>query len=294
MDCWKSSSELKSYVISNLRKLGIKPSQNKGQNFLINSNIIKYQIDKAEISSKDNVLEIGAGLGNLTKCIIAKAKKTFVIELDNRLVRFLRDEFSSFSNFEIISGDAVKVDFPSFNKCVSNLPYQISSPITFKLLEHQFENAILMYQREFAQRIFADPGTSDYSRLSVMINLKADCEYLKTIKPSSFLPPPKVHSSLVLVRRKGIIQPIYESNFNDFVTLLFSNKKKIVRSVLLNNLKRKLKSNDKLKEINIEPILYSERRIFTLTKDELINLYNNLRTKIGEDLWLDIISLNTN
>ena len=165
MDCWKSSSELRSYVITNLNQLNIKPSQQKGQNFLINSDVIKFQLAQANISSNDIVLEIGGGLGNLTRCIVNNVKKTYVIEADKKLAQFLQDTYSSTSNIEVIIGDAVKVDFPSFTKCISNLPYQISSPITFKLLRHPFEMAILMYQKEFAQRFFAVPGSSDYSRL---------------------------------------------------------------------------------------------------------------------------------
>jgi 16S rRNA (adenine1518-N6/adenine1519-N6)-dimethyltransferase len=251
-------------------------------------------VAQSNISSKDTILEIGGGLGSLTHCIVNKVKKMYVIEADRILAKFLEDTYNSVSNFEVITGDAVKIDFPTFTKCISNLPYQISSPITFKLLRHKFDLAILMYQKEFAQRFFAKPGSRDYSRLSVMINLKAKCKYLKTIKPSSFLPAPKIQSSLVTIQRKNEKLVEDETGFSQFVTLLFSHKKKIVRSVLSNTLKRKAKqSNIKIK-IALEPDKYNERRIFTLSLEELIYLYNNLKMKIGEDLWSDIISQNTN
>ncbi|MBY9001113.1 MAG: ribosomal RNA small subunit methyltransferase A [Candidatus Heimdallarchaeota archaeon] len=293
MDCWKSSSELKSYIITSLNQLGIKPSQQKGQNFLINSDIIKFQVAQANISTNDVILEIGGGLGNLTRCMVNNVKKMYVIEADRRLAQFLQDTYSSTSNIEIILGDAVKVDFPLFTKCISNLPYQISSPITFKLLNHSFELAILMYQKEFAQRFFAEPGSHDYSRLSVMMNLRARCKYLKTIKASSFLPPPKIQSSIVSVQKKTETLIEDEIGFSKFVTLLFSHKKKIVRSVLSNVLRRKAKQFTIPINLKIEPDRFTERRIFTLSLDELIDLYNNLKTKIGENLWLDIISQNT-
>ncbi|MHA1419812.1 MAG: 16S rRNA (adenine(1518)-N(6)/adenine(1519)-N(6))-dimethyltransferase RsmA [Candidatus Heimdallarchaeaceae archaeon] len=294
MDCWKSSSELRSFVINSLNQLNIRPSQKKGQNFLVNSNIINFQVAQADISPNDVILEIGGGLGNLTRCIVNKAKKTYVIEADRILAKFLDDTYSSASNFEVITGDAVKVDFPIFTKCISNLPYQISSPITFKLLRHKFDLAVLMYQKEFAQRFFAESGSRDYSRLSVMINLKAKCKYLKTIKASSFLPPPKIQSSIVAIQKKNEKLVEDETGFSQFVTLLFSHKKKIVRSVLSSTLKRKIKQLKIITNIALEPDKYNERRIFTLSLEELIYLYNNIRMKIGEDLWSDIIFQNTN
>lgn len=292
MDCWKSSSELKSYVISSLNKLGIRPSRYMGQNFLINPHIINFQIEKADIGPKDIVLEIGGGLGNLTKCIVEKAKKTYVIEMDKKISKFLEERYSSFANFEVITGDAVRIDFPNFTKCVSNLPYQISSPITFKILNYDFDLAILMYQKEFAQRFFAKPNEKDYSRLSVMINLKAECEYLKTVKASSFLPAPKVQSSIISMKRKTSFAISEDAQFGEFVTLLFSHKKKIVRSVLLNTLKRRKKESERISDVKIEPVLYGERRIFTLSLEELIKLYSELKEKVGESTWSDIISQN--
>ena len=104
----------------------------------------------AELKSEDVVLEIGAGIGNLTERLARKAKKVIAIELDPALVNILHDRFDNVGNIEIIAGDALKVDFPEFDKVVSNLPYSISSEITFKLLRHKFKLGILMYQYEFA------------------------------------------------------------------------------------------------------------------------------------------------
>ena len=272
MDCWKSSSELKSYIRNSLNQLNIKPFKQKGQNFLVNSSIINFQVAQANVSSKDIILEIGGGLGSLTRCIVNKVKKVYVIEADRILAKFLDDTYGSASNLEVITGDAVKVEFPIFNKCISNLPYQISSPITFKLLRHKFDLAVLMYQKEFAQRFFAEPGSKDYSRLSVMINLKAKCKYLKTIKASSFLPPPKIQSSLVAIQKNSEKLVEDETSFSQFVTLLFSHKKKIVRSVLSNTLKRKVKQSEITAKITLKPDKYNERRIFTLSLEELIYL----------------------
>lgn len=291
MECWKTSSELRKYVFDSLKEMGTKPNYHKGQNFLIDANIIEFQIKKSNIVSSDIILEIGGGLGNLTKCLANKAKRVYVIESDNRFVRFLSNKFNSSSNVEIIQGDAVKIDFPSFTKCVSNLPYQISSPITFKLLENKFELAVLMYQKEFAQRFFAQVGSKDYSRLTVMINLKSECEYLRTVKPASFHPSPKIDSAIILMKRRdgGIARK--DTDFGTFVTLLFSHKKKILRSIITNLLKNK--GNSEFRNTIMEGIPYLERRIFTLSLEELTNLHKIIRDKMGEDLWSDIIFPNT-
>ncbi len=292
MVCWNSSSELKHYVFESLKKLGIKPSHQKGQNFLIDASIIHFQIDKAQISASDIILEIGSGLGNLTLCLAKLAKKVYAIEADRTLAKFLEDTTESYTNIEIITGDAVKTDLPNFNKCVSNLPYQISSPITFKLLEHSFDLAVLMFQKEFAQRLFAKPGTKDYSRITVMSNLKATCEHLKTVKPKSYYPQPQIHSSIVSIQKKKESLVKNHDDFRLLITLLFSNKKKIVRSVLSNQLKRKAKLNIYPKIDILDSLPYAERRIVTLSLEELVQLYEITKTKIGEDMWSDIISLN--
>ncbi|MCG3215257.1 MAG: ribosomal RNA small subunit methyltransferase A [Candidatus Heimdallarchaeota archaeon] len=293
MACWNNSSELKKHVLSSLNRIGTKPSYRKGQNFLINASIIHYQINEANIQPSDTILEIGSGLGNLTFCLAKLAKKVYAIEADRILADFLNETAQSYSNIEVITGDAVKIKFPKFNKCVSNLPYQISSPITFKLLNHSFDLAILMYQKEFAQRLFAAPGTSNYSRITVMMNLKASCKYLKTVKPSSYYPPPKVYSSIVSICKKDETLVQNHKDFGLLVTLLFTNKKKIVRNVFANLLKRKAKQKLYPNSDILESLPYAERRIFTLTLEELAYLFQKIRNGIGEKMWSDIISLNT-
>jgi len=293
MDCWNSSSVIKKHVFDSLKKMNMTPSRRMGQNFLVDYHIIHYQVKQAEIKKGDIVLEIGGGIGNLSKCLAEDAKKLYIVEADRRMVGFLQEFMSSYSNTEILHGDAVKIELPKFTKCISNLPYQISSPITFKLLEHDFELAILMYQREFAQRFFASPGTRDYSRISVMMNLKANCTYLKTVKPSSFFPSPKIFSSIVSITKKKNTYKFDHDDFGRFITLLFTQKKKTVRSVLVNLIKRKSKQNVQLDQEVLKELPYLERRIFSLTIDELAKMYSNLKAKLGEELWLNMISLNT-
>jgi len=289
MDCWNSSSELRMHVIESLKNLELSPSKRRGQNFLVNLKTILFQVDQADINTKDIVLEIGGGMGNLSRCLAEKAKKLYVVETDKCLVKFLNDFMGSFSNVEVLHGDAVKIELPKFTKCVSNLPYQISSPITFRLLETNFDLAVLMYQKEFADRFFAKPNTKDYSRLTVMINLKANCKYLKTVKPNSFYPPPKVHSSIVAIEKKEKYELKDSKEFKYYVTLLFNHKKKTVRTVILNLFKAKVKQNIQINRKNIDSLPLLERRIFSLTLDELMQFYTELKEYVGEEVWSDII-----
>jgi 16S rRNA (adenine1518-N6/adenine1519-N6)-dimethyltransferase len=292
MDCWTSSFELRKHVLDSLKELNLAPSKQRGQNFLVDSNIINFQINHANIQSKDVVLEIGGGIGNLSKCLASKAKKLIIIEQDKRLVSFLASFLNEFSNVEIIQGDAVKVEFPRFDKCVSNLPYQISSPITFKILEHSFDLAVLMYQKEFANRFFAEPGTKDYSRISVMINLKANCKNLKTVKPGSFYPQPKIYSSIVSITKKEKTLVDDYNNFSAFVRALFSHKKKTIRTILLNIIKRMEKQNVAVERTILDTLQFIDRRVFTMSIEELVQLYNHIRERIGDVLWSDTISPN--
>ena len=135
-----------------LRKYNIKGGT-FDQHFLVDAGYLDRIVAAAELNSEDIVLEIGAGVGNLTERLARKAKKVIAIELDPALVNVLHDRFDNVGNIEIIVGDALKIDFPEFDKVVSNLPYSISSEITFKLLRHKFKLGILMYQYEFALRM---------------------------------------------------------------------------------------------------------------------------------------------
>ena len=179
--------------------------KNLGQNFLVDENIAELEVKKADIKKNDIVLEIGPGKGILTKILAKKAKKVIAIELDENLINNLRKTLPE--NVDLIHDDALKVDFETlskFNKIVSNLPFKISSPITFKLLDYDFELAILIYQKEFAERLIASLGSKNYSRLSVGLYYKSKCEIIRTIPRTCFRPQPKVDSSMVrIVPRKS-------------------------------------------------------------------------------------------
>jgi 16S rRNA (adenine1518-N6/adenine1519-N6)-dimethyltransferase len=174
-------------------------NKNLGQNYLIDDLKRKKIINFGNLNFDDVVLEIGPGIGALTLEIAKKVKKIIAIEQDIAISKILKDRLKkeSIKNVEIINKDALKIDFPYFNKIISNLPYQISSPITFKFLEYDFDLAILMYQKEFADRMLAKVGNKNYSRLSAMLYFKGNVEFLDNVSPESFIPKPKIISSII-------------------------------------------------------------------------------------------------
>ncbi|WP_414470081.1 16S rRNA (adenine(1518)-N(6)/adenine(1519)-N(6))-dimethyltransferase RsmA [Methanobacterium sp. ACI-7] len=217
-----------------LKENNIRLDKRKGQNYLIDSNILKKIIDFAQLSLDDTVLEIGAGIGTLTIPLSKKAGKVIAIEQDAKIAEVLKKRLLELeiSNVEVLTADATKIEFPKFNKVVSNLPYKISSPITFRILEYDFDFAVLMYQLEFAERMVAEPGNSNYSRLSLMMHFCADVEMLFGVSKHCFFPPPKISSAVIKLIPK-------ESKIDEFFIktsrALFQHKKKKVRNSLLNS-----------------------------------------------------------
>jgi 16S rRNA (adenine1518-N6/adenine1519-N6)-dimethyltransferase len=201
----------------------------RGQHFLISDQIIERIIGYANIQSTDTVLEIGGGTGNLTRKIAPRCLNLLVIEADWRLAEQLRQ----IPGASVLYGDALRIPFPPFDKTVSNLPYQISSEVTFKLLAHPFVCGVLMYQKEFAERMMAAPGTKDYSRLTVCLKYKAQAEILEHVPNTAFTPRPRVTSTLVkLVPVKPRFDVRDEAFFHDFVRALFTQRRKRLKAAL--------------------------------------------------------------
>lgn len=218
-----------------LKMNGIKLDKRKGQNYLVNEDVLSRIIHNAELSKRDSVLEIGAGIGTLTIPLSESAGKVVAVEQDKKVAYVLekRLEEMGLSNVEVIVDDATKIDLPSTNKVVSNLPYQISSPITFKILENPFEMAVLMYQKEFAERMVASPGDRNYSRLSVMMYLYSEVEMLFEVSKNDFFPKPKVSSAVIKLKPK--IDQFIDPFFVDVTRALFQHKKKKIRNALMDS-----------------------------------------------------------
>lgn len=215
-----------------MKQLGLKPSKKLAQHFLVDGEIAARQVEAAKISSRDTVLEIGPGLGVLTEEIVKKAKRTVLIEKDPAFRGYLAGRFSSY-DVEVIHGDALDVDYPRFHKVVSNLPFNISSPLTFKLLEQDFVSGVLMYQKEYAERMVADVGEPNYSRLSVMVSVKAEVANLFSVHRSRFFPPPKVDAAVVsLIPRKPSFEIKHQEIYEMVVRELFNYRRKTIKNAL--------------------------------------------------------------
>lgn len=218
-------------TLATLRRYGIRPSKRAGQHHVVDLTVLDKMVDHAHLSREDVVLEIGAGIGNLTRLIAQRAGKVISIERDMGLIRILHGQMRGLANVQIVHGDALRIELPKFNKVVANLPYGISSDITFRLLEHKFELAVLMYQQEFAERLVAKPGSSDYSRLTVNAYYRAHVELLGEVPPEAFVPQPKVTSAIVRLRpREPPFKVSDERIFFDVVRALFQHRRQRVRN----------------------------------------------------------------
>ena len=220
-----------SEIVETLTRLGVSPTKGMGQNFLIDDRVATRQIEFAQLTKEDVVLEVGPGLGVLTHQLAARAGKVVAIEMDKRLASYLRTTLPE--NVELVEGDALEVEFPKFDKFVSNLPYSISSPIIFKLLDHEFQRAVVMLQKEFADRMVAKPDTDDYSRLTVNVYYRAECRLLERVPRSRFWPAPKVDSAVVeLIPRPPPFVVDDERLFLKLVDVLFQSRRKKIGTVL--------------------------------------------------------------
>ena len=201
-----------------------------GQHFLIDDQVIERILGYADVRPTETILEIGGGTGNLTRKLARKCRKLTVIEADWRLAERLR----TIPGVEVLHGDALRLDFPPFDKTVSNLPYQISSQVTFKLLEHSFVCGVLMYQKEFAERMVAVPGTKNYSRLTVCLSYKSQVEVLEYVPRTAFMPRPRVDSAIVkLIPVKPQFDVLDDVFFHSFIRALFTQRRKRLKAALV-------------------------------------------------------------
>ena len=210
--------------------------KSKGQHLLKNPMILNEIITKSGIKPTDTVLEIGPGTGNLTMLLLEAARKVIAIELDPRMVAQLlkRVGVSEYQNkLQLIQGDVLKQQLPPFDLCVANIPYQISSPIVFKLLTHKplFKCAVLLIQREFAMRLVAKPNSEFYCRLSVNVQLLAKVEHIMKVSKKNFCPPPKVESSVVRIEPKNPLPDINYLEWDGLLRICFGRKNKTLGAI---------------------------------------------------------------
>ncbi len=257
-----------------LETLGKRPTKRLGQNFMLNDHVLREMVRHADVKPGDRVLEIGPGIGNLTDELVRAGAEVVAVEMDDAFVRFIGRRFGD--RVRVVHADAVKAFLPAFDKVVSNLPYQISSPITFKLLDAGFKVAVLMVQKEFAERMVAKAGTADYGRLSVGVYFRAQCEIVMGIPRHFFWPQPKVDSCVVrLVPRPPPFDVLDADAFRRVTQAVFSHRRKmisnsLVRDPAVSDLVRGVDS-DKLRSLP-----YADRRPEELTPEQIGELTDAL------------------
>ncbi|MEM2619115.1 MAG: 16S rRNA (adenine(1518)-N(6)/adenine(1519)-N(6))-dimethyltransferase RsmA [Candidatus Hadarchaeales archaeon] len=263
-------------VLKLLQRRGIRPSKRAGQHFLVVEDVLRRMVEYAELSPQDTVLEIGAGIGNLTTLLAERAGKVLALEKDRRLLPVLRERLSGYDNVELMNVDFLKAELPPFNKVVSNLPFQISSKATFKLLGMKFELAVLTYQREFARRLVASPGSEDYGRLTVAVGMRAEVELMEEVSPACFFPPPKVSSAIVRLRpRPPPLSPKNWETFDGVLRALFQHRRQKVRNALFHSLSKLWPGTSKREARSLLARIPSElleKRVLDLKPEEIVRL----------------------
>ena len=194
-----------------MKKYNIRANKSLGQNFLINSEVVENIVNSSEINKEDMVIEVGPGLGTLTKYLLEKAGKVLCIELDPKMIKILNDRFSEYDNFEIINADVLKVNLNEVIdenkkngkiknvKVVANLPYYITTPIIMKLLEERLdiESITVMIQKEVADRLIEIPGGKNTGAITHTVYYYCESEKIMEVPNSSFIPEPEVTSEVI-------------------------------------------------------------------------------------------------
>lgn len=287
----ENSQSLSKITKGILNQHGIKLNKNLGQNYLIDKNKRDQIINFGNIGKKDVVLEIGTGIGTLTIELAKKAKRVIAIEQDEKICEILTQRLKDekIDNVDLINDDALNVEFPKFNKIVSNLPYQISSPITFKFLNYDFDLAILMYQKEFAERMNGKIGTKNYSRLSCMLYFKCDVDKLTEVSQESFIPKPQIDSTVVrLTPKENKISDADFKIYSKFTKALFQHRNKKIKNALIDSrhvicdldkkeMKKKINSieSEKLED-------YLKKRVIALSPEEILFLSKKIHSILTE------------
>src|SRR5215510_3508109 len=229
-----------SAIRATLKEIGVSPVKTLGQNFLHDQNLARWIVDQAHITAKDYVVEIGPGLGALTRFLLEKGAHVLAIEKDARLAKFLRSRFGD-ERLEIVNTDALKFDQRILfaHRCVKligNLPYNISSPLLLKFLDQPspISLCLLTLQKEMAMRLSASPCTHDYGSLTLRIQLHHRVKYLRSVPATVFLPRPDVDSAVVqLMPRDSIELPEHDHELLlKLIRIGFSQRRKQLRKLL--------------------------------------------------------------
>jgi len=251
-----------------------------GQNFLVDQQIIAQIVSAINPKAEDNLIEIGPGMAAITEHLITHCPAMSVLELDRDLVAFLQQKFAHNKQFTVHSGDALKTDFTQFHqgrelRLVGNLPYNISTPLLFHLLDvgHLIKDMHFMLQREVVDRIGAAPGTKAYGRLSVMIQYYCRVSPLIPVPPESFRPAPKVQSAVVRLKPHKTLPAVCHNEIllSQIVSQCFQQRRKTLR----NGLRAYAQHLD-----NVAEVIDLSRRAEQLSVAEFVTLTNSINESL--------------
>ena len=228
-------------------KYHITANKNLGQNFLVNDDAVTGIVDAANVSNDDLIIEIGPGLGTLTKELLDRAGKVICIELDKRMIEILNDRFSMYDNFKVLNDDVLKVNLKELiaeekvktTKIVANLPYYITTPIIMKLLEERLdiETITVMIQKEVADRLVTKPGTGDTGAITYAIHYYTNPKRVLEVPNTAFIPEPKVNSTVINleVLKEPKVAVKDEKKLFDVIKTAFMQKRKTLLNALANS-----------------------------------------------------------
>ncbi len=228
-------------------KYHITANKNLGQNFLIDDDTVSGIVDAANVSKDDLIIEIGPGLGTLTKELLDRAGKVICIELDKRMIEILNDRFSMYDNFKVLNDDVLKVNLKELiakekiktTKIVANLPYYITTPIIMKLLEDRLdiETITVMIQKEVADRLVTAPGTGDTGAITYAIRYYTNPKRVLEVLNTAFIPEPKVNSTVINleVLKEPKVAVKSEEKLFEVIKTAFMQKRKTLLNALANS-----------------------------------------------------------
>lgn len=236
---------------------------------------LQRMITYASVNKEDVVLEVGAGLGFLTELLSQQCKRVIAVEIDPQLIKVLEGQLYGLSNVELIHGDVLKVPIPLFNKVVSTPPYSISSPVLFWILEREFDCAVLAFQEEFAERLNAPVGSSNYCRLTVNTYYRAEVELLDRVPQEMFYPSPDVNSRIVRLkpREKPPFSVQDEKTFQAVVRVLFTQRNRKLKNAILPFLYSRSVPKKEAKQL-AGSLIFRDRRVRKLAPEDFGVLSN--------------------
>ena len=268
-----------------LNRFKLRADKKLGQNFLIDEQVVRQIVAAAELSEADTVLEVGPGIGTLTQGLAESKAQVVAVELDTRLLPVLATTLEGYDNVRVVHGDILKVDImeevgvPNFKVC-ANLPYYITTPIIFALLEKRLpmERLVAMVQKEVAERMAAQPGGKDYGALSVAIQYYTEPEIAFIVPPTSFIPAPAVDSAVIVCKRreKPPVEVCDEALFFRVVKAAFSLRRKMLSNSLKN---MGIKTEQVAKWLELAGV-DGKRRAETLSLEDFAKLTNSFNEAV--------------